>query len=397
MPDQRRHDGPARILFLSHVATLGGGERSLLDLLQAMDLQRFTCRVVLPGEGELSQSLAAIEVPSYRCASLRRLHRSRSLFRLAWQAREVVRGSRALRQLVKRYRPHLVHANSTTAALYACALPRSLPCPVLWHLRDLSVLPWLGRRLARRCARIVVPSQACHRLAETLVDPAKIALVSNGIHLEPPAVDRAGLRRELRVGDRPMIVVIGQLAPWKGHHVAIEVARLLRDQNLSPRFLLIGDDRFQDHPDAQDSLRQRVRELGLLEVVHLLGYRTDIASILGAADLLLHPAYPEPFGRVVVEGMAAGLPVVAFHGDHGPAEILRDGIDGFLVTPRTPEALAAAVSKLLADRGLRQSLGAAAKERAAARYGRALMAQRMATLYGALIPEKVAAVEGPRA
>ena len=367
---------------------------SLMDMLETLDRRRFTFRVVLPGGGELSQRLTAIQVPVERCAALCRLYRSGGLVKLAGQVGNIGRGNLALNRLVRRYEPHLVHANSTTAALYALAVPWPRIQPVIWHLRDLSAPHWVSRWLAHRCVRIVVPSRACRDLVRTVADPAKIVLIPNGIKLEQPAADASRLRREMAVGAGPIVVVVGQLARWKGHALAIEAARWIRDLNPAVRFLVIGDDRFGDHPGVLDDLRQQVRKLGLEEAVRLLGYRTDVPSILGAADLLLHPAYPEPFGRVVVEAMAAGRPVVAFAGDHGPAEIVQDGVDGVLVTPRTPEALAAAVSRLLADRELREKLGAAAKERAAALYDRTLMAQRVAALYGSLISESATYGEG---
>ena len=153
------------------------------------------------------------------------------------------------------------------------------------------------------------------------------------------------------------MVTIGQLAPWKGHELMIEAARHVHRRYPAVRFVMIGDDRFGDHPGVFERLERQVRESGLEGCVRLLGYREDVRTILGDADLLAHPAFPEPFGRVVVEAMSAGRPVVAFDGEHGPAEILRHGVDGLLVRPRTPQALAAAVSELLADPARREQLG----------------------------------------
>jgi glycosyltransferase involved in cell wall biosynthesis len=375
------HTSPRRILFLSHVSSLGGGELSLLDLVASLNPARISCRVLLPGPGELARGLEELGVPWDSCPDLCRLHRPQGVRQFAQQAGSLVRVGLALRRQLRHHPPHLLHANSTTAALFALALPRHLPCPVIWHLRDLAVPSAVKSWLARRCTRVVVPSAACRRILGEVI-PAKIEWIPNGIQIslalpsrpEPPLAPGAG----------SWVAVVGQLAPWKGHGLAIEVARRVRDRLPGTRFALLGDDRFGDHPCAADELRRRVRELGLEDTVFLLGHRKDVDSVLAASALLLHPAYPEPFGRVVVEALAVGCPVVAFAGDHGPAEIVRHGIDGLLVEPRSPQALATAVCDLLADHPRRQRLAAAGKERAAT-FNRKLMARRMEAVYASIL------------
>ncbi len=378
---------PQRILFVSHVSSLGGAELSLLDLLGSPDRRRYALRVVVPARGELSERLEAAEIPFDCCAFLRRLHRSKRPHRLLAQAAWVAAGGFALRGLVRRHRPHLVHANSTISALYALCLPRP-PCPVIWHLRDLSFPRLIGRFLARRCASIVVPSRACRRLVDPIADSGKIKLIPNGIRIAPPAAGGEELRREIAPGAGLVAVVIGQLAPWKGHALALEAARRVCGRNPEVRFVIAGDDRFGDHPGAFEGLERRVRELGLEGAVRLLGHRPDVRSILACADLLVHPAYPEPFGRVVVEAMAEGCAVVAFAGEHGPAEILRDGVDGVLVAPRTSAALAAAILDLAARPAVREQLGEKGRQRAAAFYDRAHMARGFTALYDTLISDR---------
>ncbi len=337
----------------------------------------------MPAAGELSRRLEELGVAADACAFLRRLHRTQRPAELVRQTRWLAAGGLALRRLVRRYDPDLVHAGSTTAALYVLGLPWRLPKPVIWHVRDVSVPAGVGRWLARRCARILVPSRACRKVVEKVADRRKIRLIPNGIEIKRPKAAEIEMRK-IAPGEGPLIAVVGQLAPWKGHALAIKVARCIRDRGRAVRVVLIGDDRFGDHPDAADRLARKIRGLGLEEAVHLLGYRSDVRSILAAADLLLHPAYPEPFGRVVVEAMAAGCPVVALAGEHGPAEIVRHGVDGLLVPSRAPAALARAVCDLLDDQPLRRKLGAAARQCATALYDRTLMARRIEAVYDSL-------------
>lgn len=114
-------------------------------------------------------------------------------------------------------------------------------------------------------------------------------------------------------------------------------------------------------------LQEIAGELGLGDAVRFLGEREEVPEILRASDVALLPSWEEPFGRVVVEAMAMGVPVVAT-AIGGPAEIIRDGVDGVLVAPRQPEALAAAITRLLDDEPRRRAIGAASQRAVLARF-----------------------------
>jgi glycosyltransferase involved in cell wall biosynthesis len=212
----------------------------------------------------------------------------------------------------------------------------------------------------------------------------KITLVPNGVQMFERAVDASQVRRALGADNRPIIAVVGQLAPWKGHATAIEAARLVIDVHPASLFILVGDDRFGDSPAMMDDLRRTIRKLRLGDAVQLLGHRSDVRDILSVADVLLHPAYPEAFGRVIVEAMAARCVPVALAGAHGPAEIIRDGIDGLLVSERTPASLARAVCRVLENDSFRRRLGEEGRLRAASLYDRSLSTRSVELVYESL-------------
>lgn len=369
------------ILFVSHVGLLGGAERSLYDLVCALDRRRYTVRVVLPSTGEFAEHLRHSRIPFEVCPFLGHLRRSPSILKQCLQAMRLASGSLALRTLMLRRPPRIVHANSTTAALYALGLPYRTPVPTIWHLRDLTLPETIGRWLARRCTRIVVPSSCCRNLALEVADPSKVVTIPNGVDTSRFTGRRTQAGRELTSSDRIVVAVIGQLVPWKGHAIAVDVAQRVVAREPNVDFVIVCDDRLGGQSETRSHLMRRVSEFGLGSRVEILGYVRDVQRILQRADILLHPAFPEPFGRVVVEAMAAGCPVVAFDGPHGPAEIVRPGIDGLLVSPRSADALSNAVLRLLHDPESQRRMGGAARERAVARFDRDLMAQRMRELY----------------
>jgi len=158
----------------------------------------------------------------------------------------------------------------------------------------------------------------------------------------------------LRIG------MVGRLAPWKGQHVFLDGFTRAFGRG-SESAVVVGAPLFGEDWYEAD-LRRRAQVLGLNGRIVFAGFREDIWTALGEIDILVHASVtPEPFGQVVVEGMSAGLPVVATAAG-GPAEIIEDGVDGLLYPAGDADALASRLRGLADDPGLRSRLGAAARE-----------------------------------
>jgi glycosyltransferase involved in cell wall biosynthesis len=211
-------------------------------------------------------------------------------------------------------------------------------------------------------ARVIAVSAAsAESMRVSGVRAYKLHVVYNGI--DPGRFDAVnhdavrGLRQELGLVGVPLVGVFGRISPWKGQHVLVEALRNL------PRVhaLLVGDALFGE--DAyRDELEVLVKEADLSHRVHFLGFRDDVAALMEMTDIVVHTSVaPEPFGRVIVEGMLAGKPVVATAAG-GAAEIVRHGSTGLLVKPGDAEALTGALRRLLADPNLAASFGAAGRQ-----------------------------------
>ena len=387
---------PHRILFVNHVARLGGAERSLLDLVRRLDRQRFVPVAVIPGPGELADGLLVGDVPCHYLP-LRRLRKTVNPFQLPGIAANVIGVARDLTALIRAERISLVHTNSNTAQLYAGPAARRAGVPCLWHTRDLVALGPLGRWMDRHATRTLAISECVRRnVARYTRDPAKLRTVYSRIAVpsSPHALDPMGrarasgpavtvMQQEL-LGHgaartpspyheydasteppfAPVIGMIGQLVPWKGQRVFIEVAALVAAQIPAARFVIVGGDLFDEHRAYCAELQSRAAELGLASRLTFTGHRPDAAALLSGLDVLVHPVEREPLGRVVLEAMAAAKPVVAVNAC-GPGEIIRDRVDGLLTATAAPAELAAAVVSLLHDPELAARLGAAARQRVA--------------------------------
>lgn len=356
-----------RVVYLDHVARLSGGEIALLRLLAALK-EHVDAHVILGEDGPLAARLhtmgVAVEVIPL-ASPIRDLRKERLRpFRfdprlLTPLPRYVSRLARTLKAL----QPDVVHTNSLKAALYGGVAGRLARVPVVWHVRDRiddDYLPRPAVRLVRLAAEILPTAVVANSQATLATLPRRQqgSVVYNAVVPDPveqTAAHEQRIRTELTVG------IVGRLAPWKGQDVFLEsFAAAFRGSDVRGR--VIGSALFGEDEYAR-SLRRRVEELGISTQIEFRGFREDIWSELADLDVLVHSSVtPEPFGQVVLEGMAAGLPVVATNAG-GPAELITDGVDGLLVPTANAPALASALERLRDDRELRRRLGAAARER----------------------------------
>jgi len=199
------------------------------------------------------------------------------------------------------------------------------------------------------------------------VAPTRLGLIYNGV--DNRAYQEGNRRGETRAGlgltpDALVICIVANLIPYKGHGDLIEALGRAAAQLPSPwRLLVVGHD-----TGIGPALQKRASELGLRENISFLGARDDIPALLGASDIGVLCSHQEGFANAVLEGMAAGLPMVVTRVG-GNAEAVVDGETGFVVAPQDSEGLAAAILQLADDDTLRMRFGDAGRQRAVTQFG----------------------------
>jgi glycosyltransferase involved in cell wall biosynthesis len=362
-----------RVLYLNQTAQVSGAERSLLTLIAGLEGE--VDPIVVCPEGELSAEVRALGIEPIPISGtgasfrLHPLHTSRGLL-------EIGRSSLQVRRIVERISPDLVHANTTRAALLAL-LARSRSGPqTIAHIRDLAPAGRMAdlvlSLVARRADAIVANSAyVADRFGEAR---GRVRVIHNPIDLarfDPGNADGRAVRAELGIsGDTVVLTVVAHISPIKGQDEAIAVLADLVAAGCDAVLLVVGSVKFAsagarlDNVAFGERLPALAAELGVADRVRFLGERTDVPELLAATDVLLMPFWREPFGRVAVEAMAMGVPVVASEVG-GPAEIVRPGVDGVLLPPKAPAAWSRALEQLLPDTALRRRLGENARARAA--------------------------------
>lgn len=382
-PSKRRR---LRVVYLDHSARLSGGELALLRLLSVMD--EVEAHVLLAEDGPLASRLvrAGISVEVLPMAEAARgLARDR-VRPGALPVRSAVACAAYTARLARRLRtlrPDLVHTNSLKAAVYGGLAARIAGVPVVWHLRDRiapDYLPDAAIRLVRGLARRV-PHAVIANSRATL---ATIPPVPNS-HVVPSPVacgrPRGGGGSEA-TSRRLCAGLIGRIAPWKGQQIFLRAFALAFPDG-EERAVIVGAPLFGEEAYEQE-LWRLADHLGLDGRVQFTGFRENVEAELSRLDILVHASVtPEPFGQVVVQGMAAGLPVIAAAAG-GPAEIIEDEVTGLLYPPGDGGALAEALRRLAADPALRRRLGRRA-QKTAARFSPEAIAPRVVEVYRSLL------------
>lgn len=330
---------------------LGGGEHSFTDLLSRIAQSNWNALVVAPEEGELIARLRASSLQA-RVISLSSMK--------PWRLIPMIRTLKECLALSKAFQPTVVYANGSRAAFYGGLVARISRIPMVWHCRIADPDFLLDRILSRFSMRIVVNSNATARRFRTCW-PEKVSVVYNGIDLQWFAEDSAK-KPDWIQPDWIVILVVARASRRKRHDLVLSAFEKIAGSFPSAHVLMAGSaDPLE--PEWFQELQGRSSSSLFSDRIHWAGHTNDVRPWYKAASILVLASESESFGRVLVEAMACGVPVIATKSG-GIPEVIRDGVDGILIAPGDVEALARAMSMLLQDDHLRISLVQSGKVRA---------------------------------
>ncbi|MGH2769330.1 MAG: glycosyltransferase family 4 protein, partial [Actinomycetota bacterium] len=304
---------------------------------------------------------------------------------------------RALREAIEEVGADVVHANGEKVSIYAGWAARAACRPCVFWLQDAP-----GGAPAARLVQAIMactPRSAAVACSEWMARAFRRAYgipaltIHHGVSLRDLPTT-AHLARSTTLGrikadagwpeDALVALHAARLQRWKGTEVFLRAARLA-SHIPKLRFLVAGGALYGREREYAASLPDLASKLGLGEKAFFTGHRSDLLEFAAGSDMMAHCSLrPEPFGMVVVESMALGLPVIATR-TGGPMEIIEDGCTGLLVPPGDAGALAAAMAGLAASPQRRRQIGEAAARAAAERFSAERMARRFEALYRRIV------------
>jgi glycosyltransferase involved in cell wall biosynthesis len=338
------------VAISNHSMMLGGGEHSFLDFLSHLpDL--WNVLAVVPGKGELSTKLEhrgikteVVPMPSIR----------------PWHLLSILSSLNSFFNLFRKYRPALIYANGSRAALYGGILGRLLNLPIIWHCRVAESDPYLDFVLARLSDKIIVNSKfAVNRFPDRF--HRKIEVTYNGVDISWLRQNGLSKPKLLQQGWK-IILMVARASRSKRHDLTIAAFEELAKSDSKSHLVFLGS-RDPTDPQWWNNLHEKTGNSSFFERIHWIGEVEDVRPWYQAATLSILPADMESFGRVLIEAMACGVPVVATLVG-GIPEIVRHGEDGILIEPGKFDQIVCAMEKILKDEPMRKRLSKSARERA---------------------------------
>jgi glycosyltransferase involved in cell wall biosynthesis len=340
---------------------------------------------VLPTQGELGIDLqaAGVEVLVRPVSVIRRgMTNPRGLTAMVNSA---VRDAGGLTTLIRKRGVELVHSN-TSVVLGGGAAALVARVPHVWHVREIYSRfgrAWPAYRQILTSAR-VLPCVS-HATAAQFRPRDPVQVIPDGLAVEVRRGSRAAARAALGLStDPPAIAVLGRISDWKGQDVLV---RALAAPALSQRGAigLLAGEAWPGSEERTQRVLELADSLGVRERLHMLGFREDVETVYGAADVVAVPSTaPDPLPGAAIEAAAAGCAVVA--SDHGGLpEIIRDGDTGRLIAPGDATALARVAGELIDDPVERARLGVAAAADVRERFARSRLRDAIHALYDSLL------------
>lgn len=363
-----------RILHLDTERTWRGGEAQLLHLADGLAQRGHFCIVagqpgspLLSRAGEKGLRTEAVSMPS------------------EWNLPAVW----TLARLLKRNKVQVIHMHSSHACTlggWAARLART-PVRIISRRVDFSVRSNPLRKLKYQWGvdRIVAISEGVRKvLVEDGLDPKRIVVIRSGIDPRPFDPDGPGCeaRREFGIPDRsPVIGCVAHLADHKGHRYLIDAAVRVAAAVPDVRFLLVGDG------ELRSAIELQIKELKLERHVLLTGFRPDIPRLLAAMDIVVLSSHLEGLGTSLLDAMAMARPVVATRVG-GIPEMVVDGVNGVLLPPRDPSALADALIALIHRPDERRRMGQAGRTRMLEKFSAEAMVAATEGVYREILESK---------
>ncbi len=377
---------PIKVLFFDHEFVLGGAEISMVNIVRYSSKKEVVYTIALPGEGPLSKALfvaGAQRLIYGRMDGWRWWERGiKNRIKLFLSIPIQLKNIWIWHSIIKNTNPDIIHFNLTRMVEPVIAA-RMLGKPIVLHCREhqSNNASFFGgmkahARLMRLCSFWIYNSQnTASSLEPFRPNSIRYEVIPNGIPVgEFMAQSPNGLASSRR--GRYCVLMAATLVPWKNHHDALKVAKLIHDEIPNIEFVFAGI----GSTEYTTVLKEETRKLGIEEVVDFPGFIQDNVGLFQRADIVMHTSQSESFGKIYVEAMAASKPIIALRGG-AAEEVIQEGVTGYLFRSDELHKMASQIVTLLKDEQLRAVIGENGHKNAVQNYSMEKHCERLLNVY----------------
>jgi len=352
-----------RICFVSHGSGRGGAEEVLLETLECLKERNFDCLVLMPGDMGLGEDLKKLGIPFWKVPFWPWMGHTSIWGRAQSAARNLLLGVPVALKL-RKWNPDIIYSNTMTIC-FGAVLATLLRRPHVWHLHEIGYEDHglnfdFGSRLSYK---VINSASACIAVSQITadkfakhIDPSKLTVMFQSVHRRAYWQGEAsGDKQENMVPPRShklRCVIVGRVSEGKRQEDAVKAIAELKQMGIEAELLIVG----RSNPGYPEKLEALVREHRLEQDVFMIGSVRDRLPYVQSADIVLMCSRFEAFGRVTVEGMLAGKPVVAANTGANP-ELIREGVTGLLYKVRDTRDLAEKIRHLYENPELAKRIG----------------------------------------
>jgi glycosyltransferase involved in cell wall biosynthesis len=353
-----------KILIICNAPFISGAEINLFQLLNYLDKKKYAIFLIVPNK------VCGLNNDLVECSIIRLpfvwFVRSFNPFYLIKCLYSIIYCSFKIQKAIRKNNIDIIYSNSIKSHIY-CIIPKIITGKkAILHIRDNLKNNILTKLLIKTSDKIICISNHIYSQINAL--PNKKILVYGGIDTNEWIPLRHFQKNDLtlKLGLTPetkIVTQISQITSWKNHFDFIKAAgNVVKNCTVKVHFLIVGDDLSGKEKKYKRKLKTELSKAGLEKHFSFIGFVQDIKQVYSQIDILVHPAINEPFGRVVIEAMAMGKPIIAYNCG-GPKEIIAGNQTGYLVDIHDYNAIANKIILLLKDENLRVQLGKEGRER----------------------------------
>ncbi|NVO09762.1 MAG: glycosyltransferase family 4 protein [Bacteroidales bacterium] len=357
-------DNKNKILFINNSVLLSGAEQSMVDIINSIDKSKYEITLILPSNNNYHKLINnAVFIKEY---NLLNFVKTFNLFKIGLYFFNIVYYSIKLLIYVINKKIDIVYVNTYKAFPYVLIINFFTRTKIILHVRDYISSEIIKSMMLNQSDRLICVSDFINKQFKGKKRD-KTVKIYNGIDTyfwkESNSISEIYMREQMNISsDKRLIIMVSQITRWKNHIDFIKASKLIHEKVTNSHMAIVGRPINKADKHYLEFLNEYIKAEGVSDFFSIIDFQENIREVISMADILIHTAINEPFGRVIIEAMSMEKSVIAYKSG-GPSEIILDNVTGYLIEPRNINGIAQKATNLLTNNELRLQMGKASRER----------------------------------